>query len=61
MSRRRDILRMLDEDELEEFGMMQVIFLSSCRERRSGWQYERLWNKLLENYAIKANFIQDFA
>ena len=39
---------MLDEDEWEDFLMMKAIFLSSRRERRNRWQYERQWNKLLE-------------
>ena len=43
MSRRRDILRVLKEDEWEEwedFLMMHAIFLLSRRERRSRRQYE---------------------
>jgi len=56
MSRRLTILKVLDEDESEDFLMMQAIFLSSRRERRSRWQYERQWNKLLEKLRHQGKF-----
>ena len=36
--------------------MVQAIFLSSCRERRSRWQYERQRNKLLEKLRHEGKF-----
>ena len=56
MSRRRDILRVLEEDQWGYYLMMQVIFLSYRRERRSRWQYERQWNKLLEKLRHQGKF-----
>ena len=56
MSRRRDILRVLEEDEWEDFLMMYAIFRLSRRERRSRWQYERRWNKLLEKLRHQGKF-----
>ena len=60
MSRRRDILRVLDKDEWEDYLMMQVIFLLSRRERRSRWQYERQWHKLLEKLRHQGKFHKRF-
>ena len=56
MSHRRDILRLLEEDQWGYYLMMQVIFLSCRRERRSRWQYERRWNKLLEKLRHQGKF-----
>jgi len=56
MSRRRDILRVLDEYESEEFLIMQVSFLLYRLKRRSRWQYERRWNKLLEKLRHQGKF-----
>jgi len=35
---------------------MQVIFLLSRRKRRSRWQYERQWNKLLKKLRHQGKF-----
>ena len=51
---------MLDEDEWEDFLIMQVIFLSSRRERRNRCQYERQWNKLLEKLRHQGKFHRRF-
>jgi len=59
MSRRRDILRVLEEDQWGHYLMMQVIFLSYRRERRSMWQYERQWNKLPEKLCHQGKFHAD--
>ena len=47
---------MLEEDQWGYYLMTQLIFLSYRRERRSRWQYERQWNKLLEKLCHQGKF-----
>ena len=58
MSHRRD--RILDEDESEDFLMIQAIFYHPIeveKDETGGNTSINCW----KNYAIKASFIQDFA
>ena len=64
MSRHRNILRLLEEDEWEEWEdylMMQLIFYHTVEKDEAGGNMKGNGINCWKSYAIKASFIQDFA
>jgi len=61
MSRRREISRVLEEDQWGYYLTMQVIFYHTVEKDEAGGNMKGNRINCWKNYAIKATFIQDFA
>ena len=58
MSRRRNILRVLEEDQWGYYLMMQVFFYHTVEKDEAGGNMKGNGINCWKNYAIKASFMQ---